>query len=1281
MGRLIGLELYNFKSYRGLSSIGFGTSHFTSIIGPNGSGKSNMMDAISFVLGIRSNHLRSSRLKDLIYRGRVMKSNLAGSKNADAIEVDDIANESEDDNMEQDDNDEEDIEDENLKVEIDEDQILTQNTNEEDPELAYVMAIYEKSNGEILKLKRTITKNGLSSYKVNGLTVTALQYSEILKTENILIKARNFLVFQGDVEKIASQSSEDLTKLIEIISGSIDYKKDYDRLLDEKEKCHNETISKNSKKRTLREEYNQYSEQTKEVKLFQSRNQQLLDLIQKKYLVELYHIDIEIDKFSKEHNDLIKNLKNIEKNKDKENKLLNSSISSESKEKLQLKRYERQIEKLKKLIKENQLILIPLISKLTELDKKLKNYDVRIETLTLDYNNQKEIVETTEKQLNSLKKAFKNYLSEYENNNSNSIGLSENALNEYNKLRENFLMKGGYIESKLNDISDEINSINKQIENLNNQKFKIESRISELIRNKTEIKSKLIDNDLQISQINSTVENKKQKLNDLRNQRDSIVQKEFSINSKLKEVLLKLNELNATERESKRERQLRENCASLRRLFPGVKGLVYDLCKPKKKKFENAISIILGKNFDSIVVDSISTAQKCVEYLKEQRAGTASFIPLDSVEVQSPGESLRTIHEGIRPSIDVVDYEPEYEKAIQYVCSNSVICDDMNLAKQLRWERNIEVKAVTLQGFLIHKSGLMTGGSTRNDNKKWDKAEVRNLTNQKDELKLQLEKLRDSIPSELLDKNILDDLNELQNKLPVLNETKSDLIRLINDRDVEIKHQNEILEEINSKITENTELLDSKSNDSEDVLVEIRELENEIYAKFCDKYGFVNGIQDYEENHGRKSREHSKEKVRFNKQISILENKLSFEIERLEESEKRVSKIKKDHTILLQDKSKTEKSKKEIQDLIDKTESEYEVLKEDFDKINDKINSKHDELKILESKVEDFQLEINELKKKIFKLDESINNEKINKFGLLRTCKLENVKLPLEFGSLEDIPIDENEELDETDSTNTRYNELFKILDDIEISYSVLTKNDKEGKLQDLLDNISTEITTLTETINNMNPNMKSSQRLEEVKERMDAIDTEFKSAKEQEKEIVSQFNDIKIKRYELFSNAFENISSKIDPIYKELTKSNVSPLGGSAYLTLEDEDEPYLSGVKYHAMPPLKRFRDMDLLSGGEKSIAALALLFAIHSFQPSPFFVLDEVDAALDNANVNRIANYISKHSGPDFQFIVISLKNCLFERSDAIVGIYRKQDLNSSKTLTLDLRGYPTEQVSAT
>jgi structural maintenance of chromosome 1 len=101
-----------------------------------------------------------------------------------------------------------------------------------------------------------------------------------------------------------------------------------------------------------------------------------------------------------------------------------------------------------------------------------------------------------------------------------------------------------------------------------------------------------------------------------------------------------------------------------------------------------------------------------------------------------------------------------------------------------------------------------------------------------------------------------------------------------------------------------------------------------------------------------------------------------------------------------------------------------------------------------------------------------------------------------------------------------------------------------------------------------------------------------------------------------------------------------------------------------------MKRFRDMDQLSGGEKTIAALALLFAIHSYQPSPFFVLDEVDAALDNANVAKVAKYIRSNARPGFQFVVISLKSSLFVQSEALVGIYRDQEENSSKCLTLDV-----------
>ena len=125
--------------------------------------------------------------------------------------------------------------------------------------------------------------------------------------------------------------------------------------------------------------------------------------------------------------------------------------------------------------------------------------------------------------------------------------------------------------------------------------------------------------------------------------------------------------------------------------------------------------------------------------------------------------------------------------------------------------------------------------------------------------------------------------------------------------------------------------------------------------------------------------------------------------------------------------------------------------------------------------------------------------------------------------------------------------------------------------------------------------------------------------------------------------------------------------------LTLEDDDDPYLAGIRYTAMPPMKRYRDMEHLSGGEKTMAALALLFAVHTYVPSPFFVLDEVDAALDNANTSRLAEYVKSHARPGMQFVVISLKTGLFQNSETLVGVMRDQGINSSRALTLDLRKY--------
>lgn len=220
------------------------------------------------------------------------------------------------------------------------------------------------------------------------------------------------------------------------------------------------------------------------------------------------------------------------------------------------------------------------------------------------------------------------------------------------------------------------------------------------------------------------------------------------------------------------------------------------------------------------------------------------------------------------------------------------------------------------------------------------------------------------------------------------------------------------------------------------------------------------------------------------------------------------------------------------------------------------------------------------------------------------------------------------------------------------------------------------KVASINAELEKLNPNMRAIERLESVETRLKNTEKEFEDSRSALKAARDAFNHVKAQRYELFNKAFTHIQEQISNVYKDLTRSEAYPLGGQAYLDIEeDTDTPYLSGIKYHAMPPLKRFRDMEHLSGGEKTMAALALLFAIHSYQPSPFFVLDEVDAALDNANVDKIKKYIREHAGPGMQFIVISLKTGLFQDSESLVGVYRDQEVNSSRTLTLDV-SHPTD-----
>lgn len=174
-------------------------------------------------------------------------------------------------------------------------------------------------------------------------------------------------------------------------------------------------------------------------------------------------------------------------------------------------------------------------------------------------------------------------------------------------------------------------------------------------------------------------------------------------------------------------------------------------------------------------------------------------------------------------------------------------------------------------------------------------------------------------------------------------------------------------------------------------------------------------------------------------------------------------------------------------------------------------------------------------------------------------------------------------------------------------------------------------------------------QKLETVSEKIAATNEEFENARRKAKKAKVAFEKVKSLRYTKFKACYDHISEAIDGIYKSLARNEAA----QAYLCPDNPEEPYLEGINYNCVAPGKRFQPMSNLSGGEKTIAALALLFAIHSFQPAPFFVLDEIDAALDNTNIGKVASYIVEKT-TNLQTIVISLKEEFYGHAESLIGI---------------------------
>jgi structural maintenance of chromosome 1 len=1237
------------------------------------------MDAISFVLGIKSSHLRSAHLKDLVYRGRVLKTskiNDDGSVNTNgdangAANGDDKASRG-------------------------------------DPKTAWVMAVYEDDAGEEQRWKRSITNQGASEYRINDRVVSAQQYNESLETENILIKARNFLVFQGDVEAIASQSPQDLTRLVEQISGSLEYKAEYEKLQALAEQAAENQNFQLHRRRGINSEIKQYREQKREADNFQKKMEEKEAAIVAHSLWKLFHFQKAMDQSSATIQSYQEELKDLRRNVETFEKKLEVARRDQNAASRQVSQIERDIKAKERSIEDKENAMVPFEEKINQTARRIEYTEAQIERITKERDEQAATVEKVKKDIESVDKAKDVFEKEIkEKMKKQGREISDADRREYNALRSQVMAKSGANQAGLEQLersrkADEVtvNNLKGKVDSLTATIEKTESDLATISERKELAQST-------VSELTTSIAAKKKEYNRLQSERVQSNQKRTELEEKLEDVAKKLREADDGRRQNDRETRIKEMVISLKRIFPGIHGRVGDLCKPKQKKYEEAVLVALGRDFDSVVVDSEKVGSDCIEYLREQRFPAMSFIPLDNIKVPAVNTAVKSFS-GARLTIDTINFESSVERAIAYACGNSVVCDTLEIAKHICYEKRTPVEAVTLDGFVIHESGTMTGGrgpESKSGKRRFEEADVQNLQRIANKLTEDLERLPRAERRGTQEEMLQTELTGLERRLVAVKDELAAFNKNHASKKRELDSQKKELKELRPKFEQKGSELDKLSKKVQKYKEAIAQVEDQVFAGFCARLGYSD-IRTYESAQGKFEQEVSERRSEFSVQKQRLESRLSWEVTRHRETESRIKKAQEQIRALKRDVKSYTREKTEIEEELQQEQAEVEALQETLEEYKAELSERGQKVVEAKAELQKRSRSIDSRLKEISSLEAEVQKNSASKSALLRRCRLEQIQIPLVKGSLDNLPTEDDllrQDPDAMEIDGEDEEMMDMAMDDhgIEIDYSGLDDELKQVRSaifgpcyketnfvqsdgSDVEESLTDKTTALAMELEKLNPNMRAMERLESVETRLKQTEQEYEDSKNAAHEAKEAFREVKEKRYDLFNKAFSHIQEQITHVYKDLTRSEAYPLGGQAYLDIEeDTDMPYLSGIKYHAMPPLKRFRDMEHLSGGEKTMAALALLFAIHSYQPSPFFVLDEVDAALDNANVDKIKKYIREHAGPGMQFIVISLKTGLFQDSESLVGVYRDQEVNSSRTLTLDVSWFhiPISYVSFT
>ncbi|KZV74095.1 RecF/RecN/SMC protein [Peniophora sp. CONT] len=1232
------LVLVNFKSYAGRQEIGPFHKSFSAIVGPNGSGKSNTIDALLFVFGYRASKMRQAKLSELIHN---------------SVHHPDL---------------------DNCSVEVHFREIIDEPGSES----------FEIVPNSTLVVTRTAYKNNSSDYTINRRTSTYKEVQTLLKGRGIDLDHNRFLILQGEVESIAqmkpkapTKHEDGLLEYLEDIIGTAELKPAIDEALTKLEELQEERTHKLNRLRITEGQKNALEEE-KAAALEHIRLKNEL-MRAKSFLYQFY-----LSSCFKQEVKLNEGKRGIEE------KL--KTMRAENEEELALHAELEADYNAKKAAFDEVEAAMAVTSKELEgnqqnekaLTQKHKDAEKRYKKLVKSRENDEKALEAAKAAIGENEETMATQTEKVHDLEAELVQEQENLEKVMDSLKDKTKHFQDQIETKQRELQPwaaKTNEAKRKVDVCSNERESLVQKASDAAKALAEAQEQF--KKLQDAQVSKA---RLDEQKGLKTRRQGLQAEIADADRKHKELAAEVTRLSkeASHRTSRLEeaRSNQSQGRSNNRVLDGLQtfaaaGRVSGFhgrlggLGTIDSKYDVAITTACG-SLNNMVCDTVEQATACMNHLRIQNIGRANFMVLEKINGEPRNEPapLRRLYDLVKPR------EPRFAKVFWKALGDTLVADNIDEANSVAVGGRRRYRVVTLDGQLVDSSGTMSGGGNTVQrggmNEKFAAQAVSAAEMGK------LEKDHNAAAAQLQEAQSR--LRAAEARVEALRHEGPQVDKSLQMLEVDVKDMANRLQDAEKRVNE----LGARSKPDAGDQKRIKELEREhaqlaaSLEKLQEKTGAIEAEIDTL-NEKVKAAGGSKLLMQRSKVDSIKQyidiatqevTKAEVGLDKARKDVKRLSAATGGHDEAIADAeaeveefmealSKAHESVEEGEEALREASNQLEGIKEELHDVKDKFEETSKALREFRQREEKYKMRLADVEGKLKENTDLINNYERLHSGL----------------SLEDIEEDDDEE-----------EETAAPVADGEPSERPTVKPDPEGKTssrtraqgekdergfrlytepelaQQTQGALQANIQSLDEHLDKTKPNPAVLKRYREREEEAEVRVKELDDATAARDAQKAHYDALCKHRFDTFMKGFNEISNKLKEMYQMIT------LGGNAELELVDSMDPFSEGIIFSVMPPKKSWRNISNLSGGEKTLSSLALVFALHTYKPTPLYFMDEIDAALDFRNVSIVANYI-KDRTKNAQFIIISLRNDMFELSQRLIGIYKTS--NQTRSISIDNR----------